>query len=88
MSRLQYELNQSGIEFLLTDLDVGLTFMDVAGVSNNEETVHRNCENARKAYDTVLRLLNNLAPDEKQHEQIEAKLALLKSRLMVVGQRF
>jgi hypothetical protein len=49
-----------GVEFLLVDLDVGMTFLDVAEASRIEETKHRNRNNARKAYDTVLHLLEQL----------------------------
>jgi hypothetical protein len=82
------EVNQNGVEFLLIDLDVGIVFMDVAEASRFEETRLRNHQNARKAYDTVLRLLKKLTPNAGQHRMIDAKLALLKIRLQAVGQQF
>jgi hypothetical protein len=75
-------LNDSGVEFVLTDLDVALTFMDVADVSRIAETKARNHRNAREAYTNVLRLLHNLYPAAA----IEEKLALLKMRLIAAGQ--
>ncbi len=78
-------VNQTGIDFLLTDLDLAVTFMVVAEVSRNAETVHRNYENARTAHDTVVRLLERLTPNAKQRRAIDAKLALLKTRLQAVG---
>jgi hypothetical protein len=77
----QDKSNEVGLEFALTDIDVALTFMDVAEVSANEETISRNHDNARKAYATVVDFLKKLHPDERQSEVIEAKLALLKARL-------
>jgi hypothetical protein len=77
-----------GVEFVLNDLDLALTFMDVADVSRNQETVIRNHNNARTAYDTVLRLLRNLTPDALQQHTIDTKLALLTKRLLAVGQQF
>ena len=80
--------NNIGIEFVLRDLDVALTFMDVADVSRIQETVIRNHKNARIAYDGALRVLLNLTPDAPQQQAIDAKLALLKNRLLAVGHEF
>ena len=51
----------SGVAFLLADLDTALTFLDIAKTTTNEETRQRNFENARKAYDTVLQLMQKLS---------------------------
>lgn len=64
--------------FVLIDLDVALTFMDLAGVWGVRETVLRNHKNARTAYDSVLRLLETLTPGLLQQESINEKLAVLK----------
>ena len=79
--------NNTGIDFLLTDLDAALTFMDVAAVSGIGETKKRNYENAYHAYRTVLRLLDKLDPDAAQRAVINHKLVLLKERLEQVGYR-
>ena len=81
-------MNQSGVSFLLTDLDLAMTFMDVADTSHSEETTRRNHTNARTAYDTVLRLLEKLTPNTDERQVIDAKLAILKMRLQAVGQQF
>jgi hypothetical protein len=80
------DLNQTGVEFLLTDLDLAMTFMDVAQTSHVPGTICRNYHNARKAYDTVLHLLETLTPDAGQRQEINAKLAVLKTRLEAAGQ--
>lgn len=82
------DLNNSGVEFVLADLDVALTFMDVADASSLGETVIRNHNNARRAYDDILRLLQNLTPDVMQQQTIDDKLAILKKRLLAIGQQF
>ena len=46
---LETDFANSAFEFLITDLDLALTFMDVADTSRVEEIVKRNHENARKA---------------------------------------
>jgi hypothetical protein len=83
-----HNLIQTGVEFLLVDLDVAMTFMDVAEASGLEDTKHRNHKNARKAYDSVLHLLEKLKPDAEQVRVIDAKLARLKTRLEAAGQQF
>ena len=74
-------------EFLLTDIDVGLTFMDLSETTSIPETVTSNHQNARKAYETVLHFLSklNLTPSDRQ--TVENKLAVLKARLEAAGQR-
>ena len=56
------DLNMTSVEFLLTDLETGLTFMDVAQTSGNQEIKQRNHTNAHVAYDTVIRLLPKVKP--------------------------
>jgi hypothetical protein len=81
------ELNQTGVEFLLLDLDLALTFLDVSETSHVEETTRRNHLNARKAYDAVSHLLKTVTLDEGQRQMMDAKLSLLKKRLQAVGQQ-
>jgi hypothetical protein len=82
------DLNASGIELVLTDLDTAMTFLNVAEVTRIPETAVRNHENARHAYDTVLRLLRHLHPTPEQQRTIEEKLSVLKTRLRAAGQQF
>lgn len=82
------DCNNAGIEFVLIDLDVAVTFMDVAAVSRLQETIDRNHKNARHAYDSVLRLLRNLRPDAAQRGAIDRKITVLKARLEAVGVEF
>lgn len=79
------EANQIGVNFVLTDLDVAMTFMDVADASQNEETVRRNHANAHIAYEAVVYFLGRLTPDAGQRQVIDAKLALLRTRLQAIG---
>ncbi len=52
------------------------------------ETKLRNYENARHAYDTVVRLLRNLNPTPERREVLDERLSALKARLQAVGQQF
>ena len=82
------DLNASAADFLFIDLGVALTFMDVAATTRVEETMRRNHENARRAYDTVVRLLRNLDPTAEQRQMLDERLSALKARLQAVGQQF
>ena len=82
------DLNQSGVSFLLTDLDLAMTFMDVADASRIDKRKRRNHTNARTAYNTILRLLEKLTPNTDERQVIDVKLANLKMRLQAVGQQF
>jgi hypothetical protein len=87
MSRIFHNANQTGVDLLLVDLDLALTFMDVAAASHIEETRRRNHHKARTAYDTVARLLGKLTPDAGQRQAIDARVADLKRRLQAAGQQ-
>lgn len=78
-------LGNSGVEFLIVELDTALTFLDVAAVSSIKETVERNHRNALTAYQTVLRHLPNVQPDAAQQEVIGEKMSRLEARLRQAG---
>jgi hypothetical protein len=79
-------INQGIIEFLLIDLDVALTFMDVAKTTEFRGTAERNHKNARNAYDTVISKLREVTPTAAQQALLDEKLAVLRTRLEAVGQ--
>jgi hypothetical protein len=75
------EANQRGVDFLLTELDSALTFMDISKTSNSVQTVERNHRHACEAYQVVLRYLPKLKLEKAQRLAIDEKLALVKERL-------
>jgi hypothetical protein len=80
------QANRIGAGFLITDVDLGFTFMDVAETSKDDEVIRRNRQNARKVYDTALRLLSKLSLNNEERQTVEVKLAVLKKRLEAVGE--
>ena len=84
--RFRSSVSRNAFEFLLTDIDTALTFMDVAESTDKADIRKRNYANARKAYDTVLRFMQNQPIDDDQREKLASKLTLLKSRLQNAGQ--
>jgi hypothetical protein len=84
--RSRSPLSKSAFEFLLTDIDTALTFMDIAGTTDKADIRKRNYANAYKAYDAVRRFMQNPAINHGQRETLASKLSLLKSRLQDAGQ--
>jgi hypothetical protein len=82
------DINEASVEFLLMDLDLALAFMDATSVARDQETIQRNHANARAAFDNVVHLLERFTPSAAQRSIIDNKLAILKLRLLAVGQRF
>ena len=89
LHRLRDERNRVGIEFLMVDLDLSLTFADAALDDNHdEEKRERNRVSARKGYDSVVHLMNQIEIPAPQQHELEQKLRKLKSALEQVGERF
>lgn len=85
--QLAKDLNRNGVEFLLADLDTALTFTNIAASADrDEETRRRNRENARKAYDTVLKLSKKFALKPEEKMVFDEKLQTLRRALERLGQ--
>ena len=81
-------VTNNAFEFLITDLETALTFLDVAASTDKRHIRKRNHANARHAYDTVLRLMQHLSLNDTQQKELAKRLDLLKSRLQKVGEKF
>ena len=86
----QVSLRRSGAEFIMADLDLAFTFLEIASTSQVADTACRNQENARTAYDMVLRFLPRsiAALSVAERKGVQDKLADLKSRLQELGEEF
>lgn len=84
-SRLIQQTNQIGIDFLLTDLNTGLTFLQVADVTSSPESRTRNLDNAYEVYRTVTRLLPRVVISPGERLQIQKKLEDLRNPLERAG---
>jgi hypothetical protein len=85
--RLIAQSNRIGLEFLLADLDLAQTFLNVAEVTVIEDARTRNRENAREAYQTVVRLLPRIVLKLEDREELNRRLLALKSQLEELGYR-
>jgi hypothetical protein len=71
------------VRVVLSDLDLALTFLEIARTARDAVTRRRNRENARKVYETMLRFRPRLLPTPVEDRIIQQKLAQLKDGLDV-----
>lgn len=82
------EFNRAGTEFLKVDAATGLTLARSALSTGNAEKKRRNQKSARKAYDTILRLLKKVTPTDADARQLNEDLHELKDDLIELGENF
>ncbi len=80
--------NKTGTDFLKADLEAALTFTDIAGTAEDSEDRERNRRAARRAYDTIVRLINKVELNREDANAMGSKLARLKSNLSGMGEVF
>ena len=80
--------NRVNVDFLKVDLKTALTFSEVALKTDDPVKRRRNCNAARKAYDTILRLMPKVALTEAEADLLTDNLARLKSELQSLGETF
>ena len=82
------QFNRTGTEFLKVDVVTGLTFAKAALDSRDEDKKLRNQKSARKAYDTIVRMLNKITPSKADAQQLHENLQQLKNDLIQLGESF
>jgi hypothetical protein len=83
------ELNRTRAEFLKVDVQTALTFAAIALQSENDlGKRRRNQRNARRGYDTILRLVQKVSLNEADAEMLTRNLGRLKSELQELGESF
>ena len=75
-----------GIEFLRTELHVGLTAVKIARTAKNEARRNRNWRNAQEAYGAVLRFLPKLTLTSRELDEVQSDLATLKAELQKLSE--
>ena len=82
-------LENTGFTFLISDLELGLTLAQIAmGSGSNTDKIKRNQHNARRAYDTILKLAERVVLTGIQRSELNNVAARLKSRLESLGEVF
>jgi hypothetical protein len=80
--------NKTGTDFLKADLEAALTFADIARTAEDAEERERNRRAARRAYDTIVRLINKVELNSEDANVMRSKLARLKSDLSEMDETF
>ena len=86
--RLPAQTNSLGVQFLQVDAEVALTLSGMALKTSSSEKRERQSDAARKAYDTIMRLRQNLDLSEAERDKLDASLQRLKSELRKLGKAF
>lgn len=73
-----------GVQFLLADMAAALTFLNVADVTQSEDTRNRNRQNALLAYRTVVRLWHRVTPSDEEQCSLDERLKTLRNRLVAL----
>lgn len=83
------QIQHTGATFFLTDVDMAMTLTRIASDSRKDsEKRSRNQANARRAYDEVCRISRGAALSESDRNDVEEKLAELRSVLQQLGEEF
>lgn len=73
------------VDFVLSELDLGATFCEIALSTQDEKTKERNVRNARKAYKTALHLFQRLSLGSAEQAHFEEKALRLKGLFERLG---
>jgi hypothetical protein len=68
-------------EFIQVELELAITFCQIALCSGDREKIERNQAHAREAHESALRFLSTIAPAEPIKKEIERKLEHLQKLL-------
>jgi hypothetical protein len=78
---------RTGFGFLMTEIQTGLTFASIALTAGDDlNKLVRNSDNAKLAYDTVLRFRDRVQMNEQAAAQLEAGLEKLRVCLRELGE--
>jgi hypothetical protein len=78
-------LTRAAVSLVLSELDVGVTFCEVALNTQDEKTKERNIRNARKAYETPLHLFQRLSFGSAERARFDEKALRLKGLFEQLG---
>jgi hypothetical protein len=82
------QLNRTSAEFLKTDVETALLFASIALQTEDLSKRQRNCRNARRGYDTIVRLASRIRFSDDEAQFLSERLARLKSELERLGEVF
>lgn len=84
-AELREQSNRLGVQFVLTELEMALSFLDVADGTSNLERQQRLFENGKKAHHTIQRFIPRLIFSASEASIVNRKLQLIRARLKSHG---
>jgi len=81
-------MNRATTEFLKLDLQTALTFAGIARQTRDQIRKKRNCTAARRAYDTVVRLVDRVELSVEDGRVVRHGLQRLRTELESLGEVF
>jgi hypothetical protein len=75
--------NRARYDLVLVDAELALTFLDLADFAESQEQREHRLDEAKRAYDTVLKALPTLYLTTPQRIMLNQKLAMIRVRLSV-----
>lgn len=80
--------NKLKADFLLIDSQMALTFSGIALTTSNSATQVHTTQEARKAYNTIIRLRQDIDLSDQEKNKLDVNMARLKGELQRLGQNF
>lgn len=83
------QFKQAAFDFVLTEINVGLTFVSLALSTESRESdkIRREVTNARKAYESALKFQNKIAFTDEERDKLEQPMKVLRAALEKLNQR-
>lgn len=79
------ELNETSVQFLLTDADLALTFIQIAETSNDSRRVGQAVQDALTAYNMIRQKRGKFRLSDAQAQTLEGKLQQIRSGITQLG---
>jgi hypothetical protein len=80
-SQLKQNLDLTKYQFVVTELDLAITFCEIALSSNGPEKFERNTGNAKKAYQAATKFLDRSYLTEEMRREIADRISTLQMLL-------
>jgi len=87
-SRIWEQSNRAGADFIRIDSEAALTFSGIALDARDEDKRRRTTRVARRAYEMITQLRENIKLSVIENAKLESNLNRLKSELQTLGENF
>ena len=85
--KIRDQFDETRFNFISSELDLAITFSQVAATSEEHARSERNARNAQKAYNAANRFLEEAPLNQAQRQEIQDKVTLLQKLFAKVKKR-